>query len=458
VRRADAPSASPRPTAALALVTVGGAGVLTVMLRALGADLATATLTLLAFAVLLAGHGTVPGVVATAVSYLAVNLCFTEPTGTVRITKAEDLVPLAAFALATISCARGGQRWDLRPVVAVVTTSVVSALLLAGDADLVVAALVLLGVVVLTALVGVPAATTAVASSYVALNYWFTPTIGSLEITKTADLAPLIAFTFAAAAAAGTVARINWLRLRAVEVEQREFAARVAQAASDNRATFLASMTHNLRTPLATIRASLSAVLAAPRGDPGAQERLLLNARAETDRLDRLVTKVLQLARIQAGALTPNTEVVELGELIGAVVRRLAYLAEERALGVAIRADDLVFTRADPDMLELVFVVMLENALRFAPPGSPIEVIVDAPSPTTARVRVVDHGPGVPAEHRDRIFEEFVRLDDAADGSGLGLTIARSMVEAHGGEMQLDETPGGGATAVVRLPMEVVAT
>jgi K+-sensing histidine kinase KdpD len=377
---------------------------------------------------------------------------FTSPTGSIAIDKVEDLVPLAAFALAALVCSRPSAHLDVRPLVAVIAVGVASAVLVGTDADLVTAALVLLGVVVLTAVTGIPSAVTAVVASYLALNYWFTPPKGSLEISKADDLVPLLAFIIAAAASAGTVARINWLRQRAALVEQREFDARVAQATSEDRAMFLASMTHNLRTPLATIRASIAAVLSAPKDDTERRTTLLMNAQSETDRLDRLVTKVLQITRIHAGALEPNPETIELGELTGRAARRLQHLAGDRDVKVAVTSDELVFASVDPDMLELVIIVMLENALRYAPPRSQIDVVVDATTDHGARVRVSDHGPGIPPEHRKDVFDEFVRLDTDGSSSGLGLTIARSMIEAHDGTMWIEETPGGGASAVVLLP------
>jgi two-component system sensor histidine kinase KdpD len=238
-----------------------------------------------------------------------------------------------------------------------------------------------------------------------------------------------------------------------VLTEQRAFEARVAQATSDDRAAFLASMTHNLRTPLATIKGALSALLVTSDDDAERRRRLVTNARAETDRLERLVTKVLELARIHAGGLELDREPVDLGELAGRAANRMHGLANERGLRVVVHDDALVLASVDPDMLELVFVVMLENALRFAPPNSEIAVIVDvATDEEAAVVSVVDHGPGVPVGSREEVFGEFVRLDRDGSGSGLGLAIARSMVDAHGGRIWIDETPGGGATVVVRLP------
>jgi two-component system sensor histidine kinase KdpD len=431
---------------------VVGTAVVSALLLAVDADLATAALALLALVVLTASLGAWYGAVVVVCAYLALNWWFTAPVDSFAIDKVEDLVPLVAFALAAAACALSDTRFDLRPVAAVGAVASASGVLVATDADLVVAALVLLGVVVVTAVMGVPSAVTAVVGSYLALNYWFTTPIGSLEITKVDDLVPLVAFALAAAASAATVARIEWLRRRAADIEQREFEARVSRATSDSRAAFLAAMTHNLRTPLATIKTSVSAVLASPDAPIEQRVQLLDNARAETDRLERLVTKVLELARIHAGTIEPNPEPVELGELAGAAARRLDHLASQRNVRVAVRCPDIVVATIDADMLDLVFVVMLENALRYAPTNSQIDVLVERTPSGDATVRVVDHGPGIPAAQHEKVFEEFVRLDRDDAGSGLGLTIARTMVEAHGGAIWIEDTPGGGATVVVSLP------
>ena len=247
---------------------------------------------------------------------------------------------------------------------------------------------------------------------------------------------------------------MNWLRLQTALTEQREFEARVAQATSDDRAAFLASMTHNLRTPLATIKGALSALLVTSDDDAERRRRLVTNARAETDRLERLVTKVLELARIHAGGARTQPRAGRPRRARGS--RRAAACTTSRtSMDFAwwSTTTHSCCASVDPDMLELVFVVMLENALRFAPPNSEIEVIVNrASNEEAAEIRVVDHGPGIPTSSREAVFDEFVRLDRDGSGSGLGLAIARSMVDAHGGRIWIDETPGGGATVVVRLP------
>ena len=109
--------------------------------------------------------------------------------------------------------------------------------------------------------------------------------------------------------------------------------------------------------------------------------------------------------------------------------------------------------------IELVLVVLLENALRFAPTGTEVAVLVVPDDHGGCEIRVVDHGPGIASQHREKVFEEFVRLEGPPDssGSGLGLAIARAFVDAHRGRIEVEATPGGGATFVVTLPDEHVS-
>ena len=213
-------------------------------------------------------------------------------------------------------------------------------------------------------------------------------------------------------------------------------------------------MTHNLRTPLATIKATISAVTSAPpvRSDPDAT-KLLATADEEIDRLERLVTKVLELARIHADALEPRTEPTDVGELARVAARRLRHLASRHQVHLVVD-DELMIVTVDPAMIELVLVIALENAVRFAPIGSEILVRATAAAHLRCEIRIVDHGPGIAAEDRERVFEEFVRLDARGQGSGLGLAIARAFVEAHGGAIWVEPTPGGGATIAVSLPAD----
>jgi two-component system, OmpR family, sensor histidine kinase KdpD len=327
-----------------------------------------------------------------------------------------------------------------------------TALLRVFDADLTVAALVYIVVVVAIALLGNWALAVGAVCSYLALNYWFIPKYGEFTFSKPDDVVPAAAFALAAVAAGATVARVNTLRRRAEEHERAAFDARLTAAVNEGRAGFLAAMTHNLRTPLASIKASI-ATLQDPtaRLAPSAREKVLDTAREETERLERLVTKVLELGRIHAGALEPSAEPTDVGELARGAVRRLRSLAARDQVTLRVE-DEVVVVTVDPEMVELVLVVLLENALRFAPAGTEVAVGVAARG-DGCEITVVDHGPGIAPEHREKIFDEFVRLDGPPDvsGSGLGLAIARAFVQAHHGTITVAATPGGGATFAVEL-------
>ena len=213
-------------------------------------------------------------------------------------------------------------------------------------------------------------------------------------------------------------------------------------------------MTHNLRTPLASIKAAVS-TLQDPAADLDAETRarLLQIAHDEAERLERLVNKVLELSRIHAGVLEPRREPTDVGELARGAVRRLRYFAARDRVRLSVEGDVLVVA-VDPEMIELVLVVLLENALRFAPAGTEVAVVAEPTPHGGCAIRVVDHGPGIPPQYREKVFEEFARLDGPPDstGSGLGLTIARAFVDAHGGQIAVETTAGGGATLVVTLP------
>jgi two-component system sensor histidine kinase KdpD len=165
------------------------------------------------------------------------------------------------------------------------------------------------------------------------------------------------------------------------------------------------------------------------------------------------VTKVLALSRIRAGAVVSHAEAVDLAEATQGAVQRLRLLADDREIALDAPAD-LPLVHADPALLDVVLVNVVENALRYAP-ASVVEVRGRA-NGESVRIEVVDHGPGIPAAERERAFDEFVRVapEAKAPGTGIGLTIARAFVDAQGGSIEIGETEGGGTTVVVALPVE----
>jgi two-component system, OmpR family, sensor histidine kinase KdpD len=347
-----------------------------------------------------------------------------------------------------------------RALLALVSVAVVGVVLEAAGTDRAVAALVFGAVVILMSLLGRPAAAVSAVASFLALNYLFIPTTGALTIESAEDLLPLVAFAFAGAASEQVAKRVHELRRRADQNERDALDARVDAAVNEARAGFLAAMTHNLRTPLASIKSAASTLRSpAVNARPAVRDALIDTVSEETARLERLVTKVLEMSRIHAGELHPDIERTTLADLARGALRRVRQIAAHHEIEL-VAEDDPVEVDVDPHMMELALVSLLENALRFAPPGSVVTVVTGRSSVATGEIRVVDHGPGIDVADRDRVFQEFVRLGDApgrdspgSDGSGVGLAIARAFVEAHDGSITVEETPGGGASFVVTLTL-----
>jgi two-component system, OmpR family, sensor histidine kinase KdpD len=345
-------------------------------------------------------------------------------------------------------------------LVAVFSVGLASAFGVALGAGTTPAALLLLLPVVLASFFGYSAGVLASAASFLSLNFFFTPPVHTFAVEAGEDVFAVLVFLAVAAVIATLVARATELRSKAEQegmervrlgIEAEE--ARLRAAVGRTRSGFLSAVSHNLRTPLAAIKASVSALLAPDASLSRADERELLeNIYSETDRLERLVTKVLDLSRIRAGGLEPDPQPVDLAGLAQTAIRRLRPLARGHLVRLDL-PDDLPELRLDVTMIEQVFLNLLENALRFAPPGSEIRVKARCEDGGVV-VRVADHGPGIPPADRERVFAEFVRGDPRPEGpgTGLGLAIVRAMIVAHDGTVWCEETPGGGATLAFRVP------
>jgi two-component system sensor histidine kinase KdpD len=216
------------------------------------------------------------------------------------------------------------------------------------------------------------------------------------------------------------------------------------------RTALLSAVSHDLRTPLAAAKAAVGSL----RSDDvefSADDRSELLAAAEEslDRLNRLVENLLDMSRLQAGALGMRPQPIDVGEAIPRSVDDLG----DAAAGVRVRVpDELPEVYADPALLERILVNVLANALRYSPPGHPPLISVSEHA-GLVEVRVVDHGPGIPAADRDRVFQPFQRLGDRDNttGVGLGLALSRGLAEAMGGSLEPENTPGGGLTMTLTL-------
>jgi two-component system sensor histidine kinase KdpD len=249
------------------------------------------------------------------------------------------------------------------------------------------------------------------------------------------------------------------VRQAAVAVErsqlQRETRAAHAEAESSRlRAALFSAVTHDLRTPLASIKASATSLLEEGVAfDAASRLDLLHTIVEESDRLNRLIANLLHLARLRAGVLVPDRVPTPIEDVIESVVDRLHQLLRERPVRVRIR-DDIPPVPMDVMQIDQVLTNVLENAARYSPEGTPIEVGA-ARWHSWVEVRVADAGPGIPEPDRERVMDDFFRRDTVASpgGAGLGLSIARAIVVAHGGSLRIQDTPGGGTTVVFRLPV-----
>jgi two-component system sensor histidine kinase KdpD len=243
--------------------------------------------------------------------------------------------------------------------------------------------------------------------------------------------------------------------LERVRLDAQVEAARQEAERSQTRAALFSSVTHDLRTPLASIKAAGTSLLQEDiELDDGARRDLVRTIVEESDRLNTLIGNILELAKVRAGALVPAKQPVALDEVVESVLHRMEPAFGDLRVRTIIR--DVPLVPADPVQIDQVLSNLLENAIRFSPPGGEVVVSV-ATWRGGVQVRVADQGPGIPAAERDRVFEAFARggaADAAArGGSGLGLAIARAIVLAHGGRIWIEGTPAGGAAAVFELPV-----
>jgi heavy metal sensor kinase len=218
---------------------------------------------------------------------------------------------------------------------------------------------------------------------------------------------------------------------------------------------FNADAAHELRTPLAAIRNQVEVTLEKERS-VAEYERVLGNLLGEVDRLASGADAMLRLAQSEAGVDPTSREDVALGQLLGEVVDFFVPLAIEAGVKLDLREADLVPSlQADPAWLHQLFANLVHNAIKFTPSGGSVLVRV-APEPDGdgGMVEVVDTGVGIPAEHLDRIFERFHKEDVArtSSGFGLGLSLVREIVRAHGGSISVESAPGEGSTFRVTLP------
>jgi two-component system, OmpR family, sensor histidine kinase KdpD len=257
------------------------------------------------------------------------------------------------------------------------------------------------------------------------------------RVLPAADRRVLAAFAYQAAAA------LDRQRL----AEQARHARRLADG-NKIRTALLAAVSHDLRTPLASIKASVGSLRSGFPWDPADEAELLATIEESADRLDRLVANLLDMSRLQTGVVNPLARSVSIDEVLQPSLANVS--ADQVKVDVPENLPPVI---ADPGLLERSLANVVENAVRHGG-AEPIRISAGAHG-DVVELRVTDRGPGVPDAAKARMFEPFQRLGDRprGDGVGLGLAVARGFAEAIGGDLHAEDTPGGGLTMIFRLPV-----
>jgi two-component system sensor histidine kinase KdpD len=235
------------------------------------------------------------------------------------------------------------------------------------------------------------------------------------------------------------------LALERAGLAQAESRAAVLEESDRLKSAILSSVSHDLRTPLATIKAAVSSLRSGEVGwDSAARSELLEAMDEEADHLNLLVGNLLDMSRLEAGALKPQRQWNVLAEIVGSVLRRMRRLTADHQINTDI-SEDLPLVPVDYIQMEQVFSNLLSNSVKYAPPGTVIRLQARIQDPDWLLVQVINQGPPVPGRDLNRIFDKFYRITaaDRVTGIGLGLSICKGIVEAHGGKIWANNLEGG---------------
>ncbi len=399
-----------------------------------------------------------PGVAASFSAFLAFNYFYLSPYYTFNVHQAQDLLALGVFfvvagvisqlvgrARAGLAQAQAREReathlYELSTTLAGVHSQDAIAPVIEAQARSTFAARA-----AHVSLVSVerPAATADAASEPPTVTIPLTTARGQLgEIRLWLDAA---AFTPAEERLARAFASQCALALERAALAQAEQRARLLEASDEFKTALLSSVSHELRTPLATIRAAATSLRAGEVGwGTAAGEDLVGAIDDEAQHLNRLVGNLLDMSRIEAGALKPQRQWNILAEIVDGVLAQMHRVSKQHHISVDV-PEDLPFVSVDYVQIEQVFTNLLSNSLKYAPLASTIAITAMPQPDTMVKVTVANQGPPVPAEHLERIFDKFYRVSsaDRVTGTGLGLSICKGIVEAHGGRIWAENLPGG---------------
>jgi two-component system, OmpR family, sensor histidine kinase KdpD len=433
---------------------------------------AATSLSLLAVVVAGAIAGRGSGIIASFLAFLGLNFFFTEPHHTLAVREAADVVALIAFLLSALIVgalvsrvreerSRAERRATEAQFLSRTTERFISSeslgLILDGLAEALVGLFGLASCEITTP-DGLGSAVAAEAEVETAGGHTISiplltrsGSFGALTVVRAAGEEP---FSPSELGLMKALAAQTALAIERAALDGQVREARLEAETNAIRAALFSSVTHDLRTPLSSIKASASGLLAEGAHYSDDERRdVLRTVVEEADHLNLIVGNLLDLARVRAGALVPSKQPILIDELIGTVLQRMRRSLADVVVRTTIRPE-LPPVDADPVQIGQVLSNIIENALRFSPKGSEIHITV-ARWRSAVQVRVTDQGPGIPPSERDRVFEEFYRRDAGAGrgGTGLGLAIARAVLVAHGGTISAGAAPGGGTALTFELPI-----
>jgi K+-sensing histidine kinase KdpD len=298
-------------------------------------------------------------------------------------------------------------------------------------------------------------------ASMIALNFFFLPPVGTFTIADPQNWVALFAFLAVSLVASRLSAVARDRAAMAIEraklIEERK-QAELSQRSAEMKSALLSSVAHNLRTPLTAIRVAASNLHASWLNEIQRVEQSEI-VMTEVERLTRLFQNVLEMTRIDAGAIAPERQWVHPQEIVEASRGQVEYTLQAHAFVVHDNSDGAV-VRVDPRLTSAALAHLLENAAQYSPPGSTIAV-VDQLTEDGLLFSVEDNGPGISSTDLPHLFERFYRGDEArmySSGTGMGLSITQGLAAAEGGRVWAENRPEGGARFCLLIPAEARAS
>ena len=312
-----------------------------------------------------------------------------------------------------------------------------------------IALMLLIAVQVVAIVYGLWPALAASVASTLGYNFLFIPPLYTFSVADPANVLTLFFFAVAALITSGLTSLVRSHALMAkkahVEVETEKL-----------RSALLTSVSHDLRTPLASILGSATTLKTCRETlDDGAQRQLIETIREETERLNRFISELLDMTKLESGAVAPRMEFVDLSDVVGSALHRAGDVLKHHTLTTAL-SPDLPMVKLDPVLFEQVLFNLLDNVAKYAPAGTAIALSAERTGPSIT-LTLSDEGEGIPPADLDRIFQKFYRVH-AADrqraGTGLGLAISRGFIEAMGGRIfAQNRRDRRGAVFAIQIPV-----